>query len=84
MEETSQTGPVLRLLFPEVQPCAPGGALDPGSQDTGSLLSYCCFFLAMWTEKGFLDICEHVASLMVSRSLPYSHLLGQVVNDFLA
>lgn len=50
---------------------------------TQGLEKYALFLLALWTEKGSLDVCEHIASPMVSRSLPHSHLLGQVVNDFL-
>lgn len=72
-----------RLLFAEIQPCTPGGALDPGSRDIGSL-ALVLFLLALWTEKGSLDVCKPIASPMVSRSLPHYHLLGQVVNDFLA
>lgn len=82
MEETSHTGPMQRLLFAEIQPCTPGGALDPGSRDIGSL-ALVLFLLALWTEKGSLDVCKPIASPMVSRSLPHYHLLGQVVNDFL-
>lgn len=79
--ETSQTGPMQTGLFPEVQPICP--RRSPGPRDVCSHPAIASSWL-YGLKKGFPDICKHIASPMVSRFLPYSYLLGQVVNDFLA